>query len=228
MMRDFGTVIIDAYRTYNTSIKCIIDGFVGYGDPKLNFQFDENNQVLHLFVSGDCRASAMRERVRSIGHDLYLPFTKSLKKTEEILRQICLIFNIDNSFRPRSYSKPERNVTGFVEVPEIVAKYGYVVTMTPSFYWEPNSRRIFRSLHPKNYERLYVEWEKPKDKHVKWKETVWMKNEFHFGFRCMGFEETWNITPPSEDAVLDIRLQKNEIGHLSGLMTRMLADKNRI
>jgi hypothetical protein len=222
-MQDFGNVIIDAYRTYHTSRRRIVEGFVGYGDPILHFQFDEEDQTLHLIVTGDCKSSIMKEEVRSIGHDLYLPFTKSLNRTEEILKEISSHYRIDNSFRPTLYSKPEKFVTGFVDVPEIIAKYGWVFTNTPSYYSETDSGKVFASTHSKSYERLYVEWENPKEGHTQWKKTMWMKDEFHFGFRVMGFLEKKGMTP-NNNIALEIVIPKYEIGHLSGLMSKMLSD----
>jgi hypothetical protein len=226
-MIDYGSVIIDAYRTYNTSYKTVMEGFVGSGDPELHFMFDELCENLHLTVQGDCKSSPMREWVRSVGHNLYLPFTKSLKGADGILTRICQENAIDDIFRPTSYSDPERNVRGAVEVPKIIAKYGHVYTMTPSFYWDHENETTFQSQHSGSRERLYVDWENPKEKHTKWQQVIWMKDEFHFGLRCKGFERTEEFTPISETVILVIRLSKDEIGRLTGLMNKMLEDYNK-
>lgn len=223
-MKDYGSVIIDAYRTYNTSYRTIMEGFVGSGDPELHFIFDELNEILHLTVQGNCKASRMRECVRSVGHNLYLPFTKSLKGTADILTKICREYEVDNIFRPTSYSDPESNVSGAVEIPKIIAKYGHVYAITPSFYWDYENRTAFHSQHSRSRERIYVEWENPKERHTKWQQVIWMKDEFHFGLRCKEFEQTEEFTPISEGVILVIKLSKDEVGRLSGLMNKMLED----
>lgn len=227
-MKNFGSVIVDAYRTYNTSFRTIMEGFVGSGDPELRFIFDEINEVLHLIVLGECNATLMREKVRSLGHNLYLPFTKSLQNTEKILKKICRDYRINSRFRPTSYADPESNVTGAVDVPEIIAKYGHVYTTVPSSYWDHKLRKTYYSKHSARRERLYVEWENPRKGHAEWRKTIWMKNEFHYGFRCNGFERLVEFNPPLDDAILDIGLPKTEVGRLSGVMTKMLEDYNRI
>ena len=225
-MKDYGSVIIDAYRTYNTPYKTIMEGFVGSGDPELHFMFDELSEILHLTVQGDCKASPMRERVRSVGHNLYLPFTKSLEGTVDVLTEICREHEINNIFRPTFYSDPESNVSGAVEIPKIIAKYGHVYAITPSFYWDYEKRTAFYSQHSKSEARIYVEWENPKEKHTKWQQVMWMKDEFHFGLRCKGFEQTEEFTPISKRTILVIKLSKDEVGRLSGLMNKMLEDYN--
>lgn len=227
-MKDFGSVIVDAYRTYNTSFRTIMEGFVGSGDPKLHFMFDGINEVLHLIVSGECNATYMREIVKSMGHNLYLPFARSLQNTEKILKKICKDYKIDSEFRPTSYSDPESNVTGAVEVPEIIAKYGHVYAIVPSSYWDHKSHVTYYTEHSLKRERVYVDWENPRKGHAKWREIVWMKDEFHYGFRCKGFQRAEEFDLPLEDAILDMKLPKNEVGRLSGLMTRMLIDYNRV
>ncbi len=227
-LKDLGSVIVDAYRTYNTSFRTIMEGFVGSGDPELHFIFDEIKEVLHLMVLGECNATHMRETVRSMGHNLYLPFTKSLRGTEKTLRKICRDYDIDGRFRPTSYSDPESNVTGAVDVPEIIAKYGHVYAIAPSSYWDHKIHTTYCSEHPARRERLYVEWENPRRRHAKWREIIWMKDEFHYGFRCDGFKRAEEFDPHIDDAILDIRLPKTEVGRLSGLMTKMLEDYNRV
>lgn len=203
-----------------------MEGFVGSGDPELNFIFDLSNEILLLAVQGDCKVSEMREIVKSVGHDLYLPFTKSLEKTADILARISEECRTSNKFRPSSYSCPEGKVTGSIEVPNIVAKYGHVYTMTPSHYWDHENRTTFLSLHSNNIGQMYVDWENPKKEHIKWQQVIWMKHEFHFGFRCKGFAKIDGFDPISESAVLVIRLSKEETGRLSGLMSKMLEDYN--
>lgn len=222
-MEDYGFVIVDAYRTYDTSHGIVMEGFVGSGDPTLHFVFDETKEILYLAVKGDCKARQMREVVRSMGHNLYLPFTKSLQPTTTILRKVCLDYGIDNSFRPTRYSDPERSVTGAVEVPEIIAKYGHVYILTPTHYWDYISEIAYRSIHHHEKEQMYVEWENPREQHIKWKQIMWMKNEFHYGTRCVGFERIERYTP-FEDATLALALHKEEVGRLSGLMNKMLED----
>ena len=228
-MENYGSVMIDAYRTYNTSFRTVMEGFVGSGDPKLGFVFDDQADVLHLVVCGECEATPMRESVRSMGHDLYMPFTGSLENAERILGAICNDYSIDSRFRsPALYSDPERYVTGAVEVPEIIAEYGYIHAMTPSIYWDHSRCKTYASRHLRDKERQYIEWENPKEVHAAWMKTIWMKNEFHYGYRCRGFVETENMEPILRNAVLDIKLPGSEIGRLSGLTTKMLEDFNRV
>jgi hypothetical protein len=223
-MKDYGSVIIDAYRTYNTSCRTVMEGFVGSGDPELHFIFDVSSEILFLTVQGNCKTSQMREVVKSVGHDLYLPFTKSLKKTADILTKVSEECQASHIFRPSSYSCPEGNVTGSIEIPEIVAKYGHIYTITPSQYWDYENRTAFISLHSKSQGQMYVDWENPKKQHTKWQQVIWMKNEFHFGFRCKGFALADGFHPVPESAILVIKLSKGEVGRLSGAMNKMLED----
>jgi hypothetical protein len=166
----------------------------------------------------------MREIVRSVGHDIYLPFTKSLAKTVDILARVSKERQISDRFRLSSYSWSESKVTGSIVVPEIIAKYGHIFTMTPSVYWDHENQATFLSLHSNSKGRMYVDWENPKKEHTKWQQAMWMKHEFHFGFRCKGFAKIDEFTPISESAILVIRLSKEETGRLSGLMSKMLGD----